>query len=88
MKTKNNAQKLNVCTKTVAESFAGFSDQNLKKVALTLLGMLAKRSESKSASQKRKLVVDAIHAVDPWAKHDEVAFVPTKRVSKRKVTAA
>lgn len=77
---KTKAPKLNVCTKTVAESFAGFSDQNLKKVALTLLKMLSKRSESRAG-----LIVDAVRAVDPFVEFDGVMFVPAKR---RKVKAA
>lgn len=84
MKTKTQpAPKLSVCTKTVAESFAGFSDRNLKKVALTLLGMLAKRSDSRA-----ELIVDAIRAVDPFTEFDGVMFVPAKRTSKKRVRKA
>jgi hypothetical protein len=90
MKTKTQTPKLNVCTKTVAESFAGFSDQNLKKVALTLLKMLSKRTEKKD-----DLISDAFYAVDPTADSAVITFVgkrvhagsPAKRVSKRKIAA-
>lgn len=87
MKKKTNAPKLNVCTKTVAESFEGFSDRNLRKVALTLLKMVGERMHSKNQSQSG-LIVDVVRAVNPGVEFEGVMFVPAKRVSKRKIKAA
>lgn len=93
MKTKTKtATKLKVCTKTVAESFAGFSDRNLRKVTITLLKMLCKRAEDKdcdtTSPKQAELLYEVICAVNPRIVHASVVFEPKKRCGKNRVRKA
>lgn len=65
--------------------FSKFDDESLKRIVLQLLKVLSKRMQGESRSG---LIIDVIHAVDPWVEFDGVMFVPAKRVSKKRTRKA
>jgi len=71
----------------MASMFSNFEDESLKRIVIQLLKVLSKRMHGKSESMA-DLVVEVIHATDPWAPHDGVVFEPKKRCGKKRVRKA